>query len=126
MRDYIIKRLLWFVPIILATVTVLFLLFQIVPGDPIRAAFGDENPMSEEQVARLRAELGLDQPMHIRYFNWLKGVFTLDWGISFYSAATVTEELRNRIPVTIGLVGLAMLMLIILAVPLWGHIWLLS
>jgi peptide/nickel transport system permease protein len=117
MVAYAVRRLIWFIPIILITLTVLFFLFQVVPGDPIRAAFGSEVPMDESQLAALRAQLGLDQPLIIRYFQYLWGLCHLNLGISFYTTATVAEELATRIPVTLGLVLLALLMIIVLSLP---------
>ena len=55
-------------------------MLHVVPGDPIYAAFGGENPLSEEQVQALRAKLGLDRPLHVRYFKWLWDVI-MDWGL---------------------------------------------
>ena len=118
MIGYIIRRLLWFVPVLLLILTLLFLLLQVVPGDPIRAAFGTESPLDEQQIQALRTQLGLDRPLYVRYFAWLWDVIHLDLGISLYSGTTVKKQLATRIPVTIGLVALALFITIILSVPL--------
>jgi peptide/nickel transport system permease protein len=117
MIGHITRRLLWFVPVLLVILTILFLLLQVVPGDPIHAAFGGENPLGEEQVRALRAELGLDKPVYIRYFAWLWNVLNLDLGVSIYSGATVKEQLATRIPVTVGLVALALSITVVVSVP---------
>ncbi|MFC1534450.1 ABC transporter permease [Thermodesulfobacteriota bacterium] len=117
MRDYIIKRLLWFIPVLFVTVTLLFFLIQVIPGDPIRAAFGDESPLSEEQAADLRTELGLDKSIPERYFKWLWDILHLDLGISFYTGSTVKEQILARIPITVGLVTLSVLTMLIMSVP---------
>ncbi len=117
MAEYVVKRLLWFIPVILITLTVLFLLLQILPGDPIRAAFGQEVPLSPERVAVLRAELGLDQPVYARYFKWLWDVAHLNLGTSFFTGSTVSEQLATRLPVTVTLLAISMFLVIALSLP---------
>jgi len=117
MHQYVIKRLLWFAPVLLVTITLLFFFIQVIPGDPIRAAFGDESPLSEEQVAALRVELGLDKNIVVRYFHWLWDVLHLDLGVSFYTGSTVKEQILARIPVTVGLVSLSVFTMLILSMP---------
>ena len=67
MGHYLIKRLIWFIPVLWITLTLLFFLLQVVPGDPIRAAFGDQKALSEEQIQTLRTQLGLNKPLPVRY-----------------------------------------------------------
>jgi peptide/nickel transport system permease protein len=117
MIGHIMRRLLWFFPVLLVILTLLFLLLQVVPGDPIHAAFGGENPLDEQQIKALRVQLGLDKPFYIRYFAWLWGVMHLDLGISIYSGTTVREQLATRIPVTVGLVALALSITLVLSIP---------
>jgi peptide/nickel transport system permease protein len=117
MIGHIMRRLLWFFPVLLVILTLLFLLLQVVPGDPIHAAFGGENPLDEQQIKALRVQLGLDKPFYIRYLAWLWGVMHLDLGISIYSGTTVREQLATRIPVTVGLVALALSITLVLSIP---------
>lgn len=117
MHQYIIKRLLWFIPVLFVTITLLFFFIQVIPGDPIRAAFGDESPLSEEHVAALRVELGLDKNLVVRYCKWLWDIIHLDLGISFYTGSTVKEQILARIPVTVGLVTLTVFTMLVLSVP---------
>jgi peptide/nickel transport system permease protein len=117
MSVYILKRILWFIPVLILTLTLLFIIMQILPGDPIQAAFGSEIPLSPERLAAVREELGLDQPLYIRYFTWWWDLLHGNLGISFYSTASVNEELATRIPVTFGLITLSMLIMIIFSVP---------
>lgn len=117
MIEYTIRRLLWFIPIIFIVVTALFLILQVVPGDPIRAAFGSEIPLSPERIAAMRAELGLDKPVWLRYLDWLWNLLHFNLGISFFSGATVVEQLVVRIPMTAGLILLSMIFMIVLSIP---------
>jgi peptide/nickel transport system permease protein len=117
MIRYIAKRLLWFIPVLFITLTLIFFLLQIVPGDPLRAAFGDQQALSEAQLSTLRAQLGLDKPVYVRYFKWLWDVVNLDLGISFYSGDTVKEQLSARLPITAGLVTLSAILMVLLSLP---------
>jgi peptide/nickel transport system permease protein len=117
MLEYLIRRLLWFIPTVLLVLTLLFFLFQIVPGDPIKVAFGGEAPMSQEQLQTLRAKLGLDQPVYVRYWRWLVSVARLNLGTSLYTGEDVSRELMTRMPVTMALVILSLLITVVLSVP---------
>jgi peptide/nickel transport system permease protein len=117
MIAYTVRRLLWFIPIIVISLTALFFLFQVLPGDPIQAAYGGGAPLGPEQLAALRAQLGLDQPVIVRYFQYLWNLLHLDLGISFFSSSTVMQQLITRVPVTLGLVLLAMLFLVVVSLP---------
>jgi peptide/nickel transport system permease protein len=117
MIRYVIKRLLWFIPVLFITLTLIFFLLQIVPGDPLRAAFGDQKALSDAQLSTLRAQLGLDRPAYVRYFKWLWDVVNLNLGISFYSGDTVKQQLLARIPITTGLVALSAILMVLLSLP---------
>ena len=117
MIRYVIKRLLWFIPVLFITLTLIFFLLQIVPGDPLRAAFGDQKALSDTQLSSLRAQLGLDRPAYVRYFKWLWDVVNLNLGISFYSGDTVKQQLLARIPITTGLVALSAILMVLLSLP---------
>jgi len=73
--------------------------------------------LSEAQLSTLRAQLGLDKPVYVRYFKWLWDVVNLDLGISFYSGDTVKEQLSARIPITTGLVTLSAILMVLLSLP---------
>jgi peptide/nickel transport system permease protein len=117
MTAYLVRRLLWFIPVLVLTLTIVFVIMQVMPGDPIEAAFGSEAPISAERLAALRAELGLDQPLYVRFALWWWDILRGNLGISFYTGATVSEQLTTRVPVTFGLVALSMLIMIIFSIP---------
>ncbi len=97
-----------------------FVLGQIAPGDLAYSIAGQDpsdNP-TEEEIAAIRAELGLDRPIAVQYINWVKDLFSGKLGISFMSNKNITTELKLRIPVTIHLSLMAMLFLIIFSLPL--------
>jgi len=117
MRAYILKRIIWFIPVLVITLTLVFIIMQVLPGDPIEAAFGDETPLSEEQIEALRARFGLDQPLYMRFLDWWWDLLRGDFGISFYSGAGVSEQLISRIPVTFGLIALSMIIMLVFSIP---------
>lgn len=113
---YIIRRIILFVVTMAMVSFITFAVFQILPGDPIRTMLGTE--ADEVQVETLRKELGLDQPLYVQYFEWAKGLVTGDLGESIRFSMPVKELLMDRLPVTISLAAITLLIVIIVAIPL--------
>ncbi|MBU5627967.1 ABC transporter permease [Oscillibacter sp. MSJ-2] len=108
MAKYIFKRILMMIPVLLAVSFVVFTLLYITPGNPAEYMLGVE--ATDETVAQLEEELGLDQPFFVRYFNYLKGIVTeFDFGISYTTRRSVSVELIDRLPNTIILAALGVL-----------------
>ncbi len=120
MHKYIIKRILLIIPALFLMLTLLFFAFQILPGDPVRAAFSGPGAsgLSLEQVDYFRHLLGLDRPWYIRYLDWFWDAFHLDLGVSVQTGGAVREEVLTRLPITFALVGMAILLTIIFSIPL--------
>ncbi|WP_462418679.1 ABC transporter permease [Kytococcus sp. Marseille-QA3725] len=95
---------------------IVFAVLALLPGDPARVALGLN--ASEESVARLRADFGLDRPWPERYVDWVTGLLTLDLGESYVSRAEIAPQLVDRFAVTMWLVGTAMVLALLIAVPL--------
>jgi peptide/nickel transport system permease protein len=95
MRNYIIKRLLLLVPIVLIVAVIAFFITNLMPGDPVRVILG--NMATESEVARLEKSLGLDQPLFLRFFRWLANIIKGDFGESLYLNAPVSEVLIERL-----------------------------
>nr|WP_218881073.1 ABC transporter permease [Kineosphaera limosa] len=89
---------------------------QVLPGDPARVALGVN--ASEEAVARLRADFGLDQPLDARYVDWIGGLLRFDLGESYISRAPIGPQLLDRLAVTGWLVGAAMIIAVVIALPI--------
>ena len=120
MRAYILRRLLMFIPVLLAASVLIFALMRVLPGDVavmILVGPGGEGQASPEALAKLRADLGLDRPLMVQYLAWLKDVVQLNLGTSYASSRTVVTELSQRLPITIELAFLAIIMTMIVAVP---------
>ncbi|MFC5206682.1 ABC transporter permease [Pseudonocardia sulfidoxydans] len=112
-----IRRRLVHLLIVLIAVTFLsFVVIDLLPGDAAVVVAGDN--ATPAQVAQVRADLGLDRPMLVRYVDWLGGVVTGDLGRSFRTGQPVTEALAQRIPVTFELTIIAQVLALLVAVPL--------
>lgn len=103
--------------VVFAVSALTFSLLSLVPGDPAVAIIG-QNEMTPERLAEVRADLGLDDPLPIRYLNWAKGAFTGDLGRSERLNQDVVDTLKERIPVTAELMLLAMVVALAIALPL--------
>ena len=96
--------------------------FQILPGNPARSILGVE--ASDEQVARLERELGLDKPLTERYMEWVGGVTRGDFGTSLKYNTKVETLIRDRFPVTLVLTVYALVLTILIGLPL--GVWIAS
>ena len=118
MQRYVLTRLLLTLPTLLGVTIVVFTLVRLIPGSVIDQIVGEVGATNEEVRDRVRHQLGLDQPVHEQYIRWIGNVLRGDFGESFYSKRSVGEELRQRIPVTLELGALALLISIVVAIPL--------
>ncbi|MFF2529643.1 nickel ABC transporter permease [Brevibacillus sp. NPDC058079] len=98
---YIIRRLLQMIPVLLGVILVVFLIMQMVPGDPAVLLAGEG--ASEETIAKMRTQLGLDQPVMVQYVQYVANVFQGDLGTSLRSNLPVWDEIMARLPATIEL-----------------------
>ncbi|MEU5850250.1 ABC transporter permease [Saccharopolyspora shandongensis] len=110
------RRLGRFVVSLWVLVTMAFLMIQLIPGDPVRAALGLTAPI--ELVNARRAALGLDHPLWQQYFDYLGGLFRGDLGTSMLSGQPVGETIADRLPATLQLALPAFVVVIAIAIPL--------
>lgn len=116
MLRYLFRRVLLTIPVLLGVATLVFSLIHLVPGDPAQAMLGDG--ASPQDVADLRASLGLDRPLLEQYGTFMRQAATGDLGRSFRTGQPVTAMIVERLPATAELALAAMLVAILLAVPL--------
>lgn len=116
MADYIIKRLLQGLLVVLAVSIILFAIMQMMPGDPILLICGDR--VSPEIQAQVRAEWGLDQPVVVQYLNWLSHALRGDFGRSIITGQDVWTLIQSRLPYTLLLSGLALVLQYLIGVPI--------
>ncbi len=114
MISYIIRRLLYTIPVIWGVVTVVFILMVVVPGDPARILMGQRG--DPETLQKIRQELGLDLPIYQQYFKFLKDLSHFDLGFSYRTNQKVTEAIAERFPATFRLAMWAMIIAIIIGV----------
>ena len=116
MIKYVAKRLFFMIPVILALTFVVFSIMYLTPGDPTAIILGNE--YSEEASLKLKAELGLDKPFLIQYFNYLRKLVVGDFGMSYITRAPVSEQLLARFPNTFSVVIAAMVVCVGLGIPI--------
>lgn len=93
-----------------------FLAFQLIPGDPVTKLLGTE--ATPEAAAALRAELGLDESIPVRYWNWLTGFLRGDMGVSYSYSLPVEEMVAEKLPTTALLTAMAFVITVVLSIPL--------
>ena len=105
MLGFVARRLLYLVPVLLAVSLLTFLIASLLPGDLAYVILGDQ--ATPENVAALRHDMGLDQPIWRRYFGWLGHVLQGDFGRSFRTGQTVLQAVAERLPVSFELMIMA-------------------
>lgn len=123
MRAYLVKRLLLMIPTLLGISAISFLIIQMAPGDPATVKLGGgegirDQALAEQIIAETRAIYGLDQPLHIQYVRWLKRIVLLDFGESLRDHRPIIDKLKERIPVSVLLSGVSLLLAYLISIPL--------
>lgn len=117
MAKYVLKRLLVLIPILLGVALIIFTIMDLTPGDPAVRILGPES--SIEAREQLREELGLNQPFWIRFFDYIKNIFLhLDFGNSYRTGKPVFDDIFRRLPVSIKVAFLGMLLATLMGLPL--------
>jgi len=122
MLQYILRRVLLAIPTLLVISIVSFILIQLPPGDFLSsyaanlAATGEE--VSGEQLAQLREAYGLDQPIYVQYFKWMRGILHGDFGLSLEWRVPVEQLIWERMALTVALSGFTMIFTWLLAIPI--------
>ena len=117
MGRYILRRLLIAIPTVAVISFVVFAILALAPTDPL-ASFGADPRVPPEVRAAIRTSLGLDDPWPIRYVKWVTSLATGNFGFSFMSHSPVIDLLKQRLPNTLAVVGVAYLIGVLLAVPI--------
>ena len=118
MKKYFLARLVQLVPILFGITFLTFGMMQFTSDDAVDIIYEQSGSVAEEIKAAKRAQLGLDQPFLIQYANWLGGVLTGDMGKSFISGKLVFETFAEKLPATIELMVVSILLTIFIATPL--------
>ena len=132
MLKYVVKRLLYAIPVFLGITFVIYLLINLAPGGPL-AILASSGEMSQADLEAMKVTLGLDKPIVVRYFLWLVDLFRGDLGTSYRTSQDVAMMISQRIIPSLTLTGVGILGAIIIGIPLgiisaykpnsiWDHI----
>lgn len=116
MLKYIIKRIVYLVPVIIGATLIVYLILNLAQGDPARMILGED--ATPQRVAELREEMGLNDPVLIQYGRYMLNLLQGDMGTSYRTGAPVVTEIAARLPNTISLALVATVVSIVLALPL--------
>ena len=116
MRNYILRRLLLTIPVILGVSTLVFLFIHLIPGDPIQVMLGESAKPAD--VETLRRTLGLDRPLSEQYLTFLKGLVTGNLGTSIHTRQPILSTIVKRLPATLELTLSSMAVALLIAIPL--------
>ncbi|MDR1538855.1 MAG: ABC transporter permease [Clostridiales bacterium] len=117
MVKFIMRRLLWLIPVSMGVAVVIFSIMYFVPGDPVQIILG--NDATPEVIAQLRNDLGLDDPYIIRLGRFLKDVFLrFNFGESYITHVSITKEMISRLPRTILIGFVSMMLTLVIGIPL--------
>jgi peptide/nickel transport system permease protein len=111
--QYIIKRLLQAIPLLIGVSIIGFAMMHLAPGGPL-AVYTLNPTITAQDIERIKHVFGLDQPIHIQYVKWAYGIFTGNWGFTFFGGRPVLNVILERFPATLLLMGSGMSLAIII------------
>ncbi|MCY4231202.1 MAG: ABC transporter permease [Alphaproteobacteria bacterium] len=110
------NRLLWLVPTLLGLLLITFTISHVIPADPVAFIAGDN--ASAEQIAALKAKFGVDKPIPVQLWNYVIGVLQGDFGVSLYTQRPIADDLASRLPATLELASVSILLSAVIGIPL--------
>jgi len=116
--QYILRRLLASIPVLILVSIIVSALIRIVPGDVVMNMLGESGNVSAKDLALIRHQLGLDRPYYEQYLTWMAGLLRGDMGNSLWTGNPVRDELFRRVPVTMELALLGLPLAILIAIPI--------
>jgi len=117
MQRYVIRRLIMALPVLLGVSIVIFSLIRLVPGDVVMQMLGQTGNIPTKDIEYIRHQLGLDRPFHEQYLVWMGNMLRGDMGDSLWTGRPVRDELFRRIPVSLELAILGVVLALIVAIP---------
>ena len=122
MTAYVIRRLLWMIPLLLGVSVICFTMLKRAPGDSVTVMLAQSRTsgqvVTRDDVDALRELYGLNRPVYVQYYDWLKLAARGDFGYSTRSNAPVSDLIRQRLPNTMKLAGVSLVLTIVIAIPL--------
>ena len=117
MARYVIRRLLLAVPVLLFVTLIVFLIMHLSPGDPVTIMLGGQVGVTQETMDAVRAKMGLDEPVYVQYFIWLRGVLQGDLGYSYLNHLPVSTMLAQKLPASAELAVASIFLALVVAIP---------
>jgi peptide/nickel transport system permease protein len=114
MSQYLIRRLVFAIPVLLGVSIAVFLMLHLIPGDPALAMLRGQPSVTQDDVERLRGQMGLNDPLPVQYLNWIGNVLRGDFGESIQAHRPVLSMIREQAGATIQLAVVAMVLAIII------------
>lgn len=118
MLTYIIRRILGIIPLLLGITIISFIIIHLAPGKPTTIEQSLNPKVSLEVRQRIEKLYGLDKPLHVQYFIWIKRLVKFDFGRSFIDNRLITDKILERIPVTLAINVLSLVLILFLAIPI--------
>ncbi len=118
MKKYVLKRLLQLIPVLIGITFLSFAMMRIAGSDAITELYGDKGAVAQEIIDAKRAELGLDKPFLTQYVSWVNGILHGDMGVSYVSGRNVFDTFISKLPATLLLTALSVLLTIVISIPL--------
>ncbi len=118
MKKYIIHRFLQLIPVLIGITFLSFAMMRIAGSDAITEMYGDKGAVAQEIIEAKKAELGLDKPFLTQYVSWVGGMLTGDMGTSYVSGKNVFQTFTSKLPATLLLTALSILMTVVISIPL--------
>jgi peptide/nickel transport system permease protein len=111
------RRLVQTIPVFFGITLLVFFMLRLIPGDPAAQMLAGNSSATQENLARLRHQLGLDQPLPLQYLHFVGGIAHGDLGDSFFYKQSVSSLVLERLPTTIGLILYASLLAVLISFP---------
>ena len=118
MKKYVLHRFLQLIPVLIGITFLSFAMMRIAGSDAIIELYGDKGAVAEEIIEAKRAELGLDKPFLTQYLAWVGGMLRGDMGVSYVSGKAVFPTFLSKLPSTLLLTALSMVMTVVISIPL--------
>jgi peptide/nickel transport system permease protein len=118
MFSYLTKRLLLMIPLIFGITLITFTVIHLAPGNPVEVQTEMSLKVTAQAKENLKKLYGLDKPLHVQYLNWIARFVKLDFGKSFVDGRKVLDKIAERIPITLTINILSMLIIFVIAIPI--------
>src|SRR2546430_3430584 len=111
----LVRRLAWFVPTLLGLLAITFVISRVVPADPVALVAGET--ATPAQVQALRRQLGFDRPLPVQFVTYVARLARGDMGTSLYTMRPIADDLITRLPATLELTLVAMVVSVVVGIP---------